>query len=71
MTDDNSDDWTVLVDEYNPQENGNIYELDEPTDMAKIRIIPLSANEEAEFVTFTADVFICERGNTDFGLAPN
>ncbi len=62
MTDDNSDDWTVLVDNFNPQESGNIYELDKPTDMAKIRIVPLSANEEAEFVTFTADVYVCEQG---------
>ncbi len=64
MTDDNSNAWTVLVDEFNPKENGNIYRLDNPTDMAKIRIVPLTAASDAEQVIFTADVFICEGGRS-------
>ncbi len=62
VTDDNSDDWTVLVDNFNPKENGNIYDLSgNPIDIAKLRIVPISASEIAEFVTFTADVQICEK----------
>ncbi len=62
VTDDSSEDWQVLVDDFNPKENGNIYDLSGSSgkEMAKIRIVPLSADEEAEFVTFTANVLICE-----------
>jgi hypothetical protein len=70
VTDDDSDDWITLVDDYNPSESGTIIELDETIDMGKIRIIPLTANEEAEKVIFTADVFACAPTTTTTGAPP-
>ena len=60
-TSDDSEDWQVL-EEYDVSENGLINVLP-PTEMAKVKIIPLEALDEAdELFYFNVDFYACQQG---------